>query len=307
MKSFFPLFSALLVAFSLSAAACGQPVADPEVRKAQILANLQFEFPQLAQHSVVINEIEPSGTPGLDEGSFTINGQQTQPFLVTADNAKLYLLAADPVNVSRSEAEIAQAQSEREAAAIQAERDRAEELATAAAGLPVRGNPDAPVTIIEFSDFQCPYCARAAQTIEQLLEKRSQDIRFVYMHFPLSSHPWARPAAIAATCAAQQDPEAFWALHDQYFANQRSLTPGNVIEQSRQYLAGSGIDLETWAACASDRDSDAYQATAAVVDEQMALGSRHGVSGTPGFFVNGRYLNGAQPLEVFEAAIDEAN
>lgn len=303
MKSLLPLLSVLVLALGLSTAACGQP--DADAREAQILANLRFEFPQLAQHAVVIDEIRPSGIAGLDEGSFTINGQQTQPFLVSEDNAKLYLLAADPIDASRSEAEIAEALAEREAAASQAERDRAEELAAAADGLPIRGNAEAPVTIIEFSDFQCPYCARAAQTVAELLEKYPQEVRFAYMHYPLPSHPWARPAAIAATCAAEQDPEAFWTLHDAYFANQRSLTPANVIEQSRHYLAGSGLDLEAWAACAEDTASDAHQATAAAVDEQAALGSRHGVSGTPGFFINGRYLNGAQPLEAFEAVLDE--
>ena len=277
-----------------------------EQRKAKILENLKYQIPQIRDVYLVMGELTDSGIDGLDQGSFTINGQQTHKFLVTTDDATLYLLAADPIDVSLSADEIAAAMEEERQAAAQEALDRHTELAAFAAGLPVRGNPDAPVTILEFSDFQCSYFARGFTTVEQILEKYPEDVKFVYLHFPLGNHPWAMPAAIAAVCAAQQDADAFWTLHDNYFRNQRSININNVFNKSLTFLAGSDIDLETWATCAEDKESDAYQGAALAVESSMATGSKFGVTGTPGFFVNGQFLSGAKPLAEFEAAIAQA-
>lgn len=302
----FPLFLALAFALT-SGSACGQAVSsdDSAERKAQILANLVFEFPQLGDYRVEIDTLEPSGVPGLDEGSFTVNGQQTQHFLVTEDNAQLYMIAGEPVDVSRTTDELAQARTDREDAAANEARERKEALDKAADGLPVRGNPDAAITIVEFSDFQCPYCARAYATMEQVVEQYGDDVRFVYMQYPLPNHPWARPASIAALCAAQQSPNAFWTLHDGYFENQGAMTTGNVLAKSREFLAGSDLDLGAWGTCAEDTSSDAHQQAVDTLQRDMALAQQYGVTGTPGFFVNGRFLNGAQPFEAFEAIIQE--
>ena len=272
-------------------------------RKEQILENLKYKIPQLRETYIVMGEIIESEIDGLDEGSFSINGRQTYKYLVTEDNEKLFLLAADPIDVSMSADEIAGAMEEERKAEALAALERAQELNAFAAGMPVRGNPDAPVTILEFSDFQCPYCARGFTTIEQLLEKYPDDVKFVYLHLPLGNHPWAKPAAIASVCAAQQDDEAFWTLHDSYFRNQRSLNPNNVLEKSREFLAGSAIDFDTWSICAGDTESEAYQGASMAVESSMETAGKFGVSGTPGFFVNGHFLNGAQPLETFEELI----
>ena len=274
-------------------------------RKEQILENLKYQIPQLREVYIVMGEFTESEIGGLDQGSFTVNGRQTYKFLVTDDNEKLYLLAAEPIDVSMSADEIAVAMEEERKAAALAAQERAQELNAFAAGFPVRGNPDAPVTILEFSDFQCPYCARGFTTIEQLLEKYPDDVKFVYLHLPLGNHPWAKPAAIASVCAAQQDDDAFWTLHDNYFRNQRILTPNNVLEKSREFLAGSTIDFDTWATCAGDTESEAYQGASMAVESSMATANKFGVSGTPGFFVNGHFLNGAQPLETFEELIKQ--
>lgn len=302
----FPLL-VILVMLLFSGPACGQAVSsdDSDERKAQIVANLVHEFPQLAQYRVEVGTIEPSGVPGLDQGEFTINGQQTQRFLLTEDNAQLYLLAGEAIDASRTADDLAAAQSEREAAAANEARERAEALNEVADTLPTRGNPDAPVTIVEFSDFQCPYCARAYNTVEQVLEARD-DVRFVYLQYPLPNHPWARPASIAAICAAQQDDDAFWTLHDGYFENQRAMTTENVLDKSREFLAGSGLDMGAWNTCASDASSEAHQQAVADLERDMALAQQYGVTGTPGFFINGRHLNGAQPFEAFQAVIEEA-
>ncbi len=282
---------------------------DPEARKARILANLKLTYPQLEQMSITMGDLAASGFAGLDAGSFTIvNGgrSQTQRFFVTADDTRLYLLSGEPVDVSRS-AEDIQAElvkREQEAAVVAAERQQ--KLEEAVAGLPTRGNPEGPVLIVEFSDFQCPYCARGAATVEQILEKHGADVRFVFKHFPLDFHPWARPASIATHCAGQQDAEAFWTLHDRYFENQKQITADNVLAKSKEYLAESGIDMAAFSTCAEDQSSSEYKSAAALVDADMAFGQQMGVSGTPGFFVNGEFLNGAQPLSAFEPLIAKA-
>lgn len=302
------LFLAAALLAGCSQQADGQGAAEAEAdpdRAARIAANLKHELPQLRDTDLAVGTFEPSEVEGLDRGTFTVQGQ-TYPFLVTSDDERLFLLAADPIDVSRTPDELAAAEAEEEAAAEEAAQARAARLAEAVEGLPTRGNPDAPVSIVEFSDFQCPYCQRAAATVEALLDKHGEDVRLAYLHFPLPNHPWATPAAIASECAANQSDEAFWTLHDAYFADQRALTPQNVIEKSRGYLEGSGLDLAQWATCADDPSSEAYQAAAAEVQKMTALGQEMGVSGTPAFFVNGAMLSGAQPLERFEAAIEAA-
>ncbi len=282
---------------------------DPEARKAKILANLKLAYPQLESLSVSMGDIEATDFPGLDRGSFAIVNQgrtQNQQFFVTSDDTQLYLISGEPVDVSRSAEDIQVELDRREQEAMQMAAERRKELESAVDGRPVRGNPEAPVLIVEFSDFQCPYCARGANTVEQILEKYGDDVRFVFKHFPLNFHPWAKPASIASHCAGQQDDGAFWTLHDQFFANQKQINPGNVIAKSKEYLAGSGIDMAAWAACAEDTSSEEYKAAAAAVEADMAFGQKLGVSGTPGFFVNGEFLNGAQPLQAFEPLIAKA-
>lgn len=301
--SFFFLF---LIAASTTA--CGQAVSsdDSAERKAMILDNLRFEFPQLEQYSLEVTELGPSAVSGLDEGAFLVNGQQTQRFLVTEDNEQFFMIAGEPVDVSRTTDELAQARADREAEAQAEVTERKEALDAVAEGLPALGNPDAPVTIVEFSDFQCPYCARAAGTVKRVIDEYGDDVRLVYLQYPLGNHPWARPASIAALCAAQQDDDAFWTLHDAYFANQRALNTGNVIAKSREFLAGSGLDMETWGTCAEDATSEAHQQAVSLLSRDMRLAEEYGVTGTPAFFVNGRFLNGARPFEDFEAVIQEA-
>lgn len=279
---------------------------DTEARKQKILANLKLRFDQLRERDVSIAGLEPSGIPGLDQGVLIAGERQQQLFLVTPDDSKLYFVAGPPIDVSRSVDEVqAELDKKEEEAAMQAV-ERRRQLEESISERPQRGNPEAPVTIVEFSDFQCPYCARGATTIEQVLEKYPEDVKFSYLHFPLDFHPWAKPSAIAAHCAAQQDEGAFWKLHDAYFEDQGEFNPDNVIDKTRELLSGTDVDLEEWAVCAADTTSEAYKAAEQLVEADMELGKELGVSGTPGFFVNGRFLNGAQPLNAFESAISEA-
>jgi len=297
---------AILVATSLVATLFwAAPAAAQQDRKAQILENLKLNIPQLAEVGPTMGPIGPSGIDGLDEGTFVVQGRPYS-FLVTADNKKLWLVQGEAMDVSRGEAEIKLAIAEREEEARKAAEARTAQLAASIEGRPFRGSADAAVTIIEFSDFQCPYCTRGAATVEEILERYPNDVKFVFQHFPLGFHPWAKPAAIAANCAGLQNPDAFWTLHDAYFKDQKQLTTDNVVAKSEGYLAGSGIDMKKWQNCAADTNSAEYKAEAANVDADMALGQALGVTGTPGFFVNGEFLNGAQPIDAFVPLIEAA-
>ena len=295
------LFLAAL-ALTLGQAALAQD--GDQARKDKILANLKHKFPQLQQSTIVMGEITASPYGNLDQGSFTMNGRP-QKFLVSNDDTALYMVS-DPIDVSMGTEELEVAAAKREAEEAAAAAARNVELAALAEGQPFKGSADAPVTIIEFSDFQCPYCSKAADTVAQILAKYPNDVKFVFQHFPLGFHPWAKPAAIASECAANQDDKAFWNLHDNYFKDQKALNPTNVLAKSKEYLADAGIDMDKWSDCAENKESAEYKAASAAVDAAMAAGKKHGVSGTPGFFVNGKFLNGAQPLSAFVPLIEAA-
>ncbi|MEM9453299.1 MAG: thioredoxin domain-containing protein [Myxococcota bacterium] len=156
-----------------------------------------------------------------------------------------------------------------------------------------RGPEDALVTIVTWSDFQCPYCNRVSPTIEVLHKDYGKDLRYVFKHNPLSFHVNARPAAIAAEAAGEQG--KFWEMHDKLFANQRDLTEKNFIAWAR----AMGLDVKKF-----KRDLDSA-ALAERVDRQQKAGMALGARGTPSFFVNGRFLAGAQPVTAFKTLIDE--
>jgi protein-disulfide isomerase len=167
-------------------------------------------------------------------------------------------------------------------------------------GQPIRGGKDAKVTIVEYSDFQCPYCARAHATIEdQVMKTYGDKVRLVHKNFPLGFHKWAEPAAIATECAEQQDVGSYWKLYDYYFKNQQQITPENLKEKTTEALAGTKVDMAKFNDCYDNKK------TADVVKADMAEGQVVGVTGTPAFIINGRKLSGAQPFERFKDIIDD--
>lgn len=158
---------------------------------------------------------------------------------------------------------------------------------------PVKGNPEAKVTIVEFSDFQCPYCGRVEPTLKRILETYKDQVKLVYKNYPLSSHENAEPAALAALCAKEQG--KFWEYHDLLFENQESLKAADL----KKYAADLGLDTNTFNSCF---DGKKYKNQ---VQADLSEGNRVGVRGTPAFFINGRLLSGAQPFENFKMIIDE--
>jgi len=162
---------------------------------------------------------------------------------------------------------------------------------------PSRGPADALVTIVEFSDFQCPFCAHVEPTLQALRERYGDDLRIVWRNNPLPFHQNARPAAVAAMEAYEQGGnDAFWHMHDALFADQTQLDQAGREALFRR----TQLDLSKLRRNTQRHTHDA------AIDEDIALAARVGATGTPIFFINGRSLRGAQPLPAFTAAVDAA-
>jgi protein-disulfide isomerase len=166
---------------------------------------------------------------------------------------------------------------------------RAEVAATG----PSKGPANAPITIVEFSDFECPFCSRVVPTLEEVQEKYGDKVRLVFRQYPLPIHPSAPKAAEAALCAADQG--KFWEMHDIMFAQQKELG----VEQLKAKASQIGLDTEKFNQCL---DSGAQ---AAAVQADMEAGARAGVNGTPAMFINGISVSGAVPYEQLAKVIDE--
>ena len=157
-----------------------------------------------------------------------------------------------------------------------------------------KGNMDAKIVMIEYSDFQCPYCGAAYPTVKQVVEKYGDKIKFQYRHFPLPSHGFAQKAAEASECAADQG--KFWELHDKMFDNQQRLDTGSL----KNYARTVGLNSTAFDNCV---DSGVMSSR---VSFDKSDGQTAGVSGTPTFFINGKKLVGSQPYSAFESAIEDA-
>jgi protein-disulfide isomerase len=159
---------------------------------------------------------------------------------------------------------------------------------------PTRGPANAPVTLVLFSDFQCGFCQRVNPTITQLLARYPEKVRLVFKHLPIEGHTLA-PLAHRASLAAHEQGR-FWEMHDRIFANQRAMSRADLLA----HAAALGLDVPKFTA-AMDAEP-----TGKLVERDMAEAEKVGIDGTPTFFVNGKPLVGAQPLEAFTAAVDAA-
>ncbi len=159
---------------------------------------------------------------------------------------------------------------------------------------PSMGPADAPVTIVQFAEFQCPYCGKARESLAEVEKAYPGKVRFVFRDFPLGFHDRAIPAAVAANCAGKQDPAKYWKIHDILMTNQRALQEPDLERAAQE----AGVDMAKWKSCRTE------VAMEEEVRKDMAEGEALGVSGTPAFFVNGIFLNGAVPFERFKAIID---
>ena len=162
---------------------------------------------------------------------------------------------------------------------------------------PVLGDRNTPVTIVAFSDFQCPYCSKGALVMHEAKKKYGNKLSIAFKHFPLSFHAQAKPAAEASMCVHEQGGDAkFWKFHDVAFKNQEKLELSNLEDYAKQ----AGADIAKYKTCMESKKFAAY------VEEDMRYGEKLKVRSTPMFFINGEVLAGALPIEAFSEVIDEA-
>jgi protein-disulfide isomerase len=160
---------------------------------------------------------------------------------------------------------------------------------------PSFGAKDAKVTIVEFSDFQCPFCAKGADILKQIKKKYGNKVRVAFKNFPLPFHNHAEQAAVAGLCANEQSTDLFWKMHDEMFAHQDQLDADGLKKTAKKI----GVKADAFEKCLAENK---YLAQ---VNTDMEEGRKLKVKSTPTFFINGQLINGAQPIEVFSELIDE--
>jgi protein-disulfide isomerase len=165
---------------------------------------------------------------------------------------------------------------------------------------PSQGTPGAPVVMVLFSDFQCPYCGELQKTLSaNLLKSYPSQVRIYFKDFPLDAlHPWARPASIAGRCVFRQEPAAFWDYHDWIFGKQASIKPDTLRNEIITWAQGKGLDTMQLGRCMDTK------ATEKEVEKTIAEGRELQLQSTPTLFVNGRPLPGATPWPTLKAVID---
>ena len=156
---------------------------------------------------------------------------------------------------------------------------------------PSTGDSNAPITMVEFADFQCPVCRNLHDALRPILTSYPQ-VRLVFKDFPLEMHPWARSAAIAGRCAYNQDPKAFWKMYDLIYDNQELISAENSYAKLLDFASQAGLDADTFKACLSSPEA------AAAIEASRANGTAMQVNSTPTLFINGRQLVGPDPHSI---------
>jgi protein-disulfide isomerase len=274
-----------LAAVLLAAACGGGPSGAPALSDdalSQRVADYYEKSVSTPGVSFKVAKYEDTGVPGWRRGTLVGTlGQQSQtvPFYVSADGH--YLFRSDMIDLTV---------------------DPLKQIMSKIAldDQPERGPRDAKVTIVEYSDFQCPFCSRVYATLEnEVLKGYGDKVRFVFKNFPLKTiHPWAEDAALASECAFQQGNDQFWTMYNGLFSKQGEINKENLKDKASEFGKAGGLDVARLQECLAGKQSQ--EAVDADVKEATALG----VSSTPTFFVNGRKLSGALSPADFKQAID---
>jgi protein-disulfide isomerase len=276
----------LLVALNFPLACAQQqtqpaPAPAPAISNQQISDYVRKSFNVPPSVGIAIKDSPKSSIQGLREIRIeftTERGPQTQEAWITPDNrlivGRLFDLTVDPYKKNLDKIDLANA--------------------------PTTGPSDAKVTIVEYSDFQCPYCSQAHGTIDQLLQQYQGKVKLVYKHLPLNMHNWAEDAAVASSCVAQQDNAAFWKLYDYLFTNQATITKETLAQKVIEATKDSKVNQEDLKKCVDSK------ATMTIVKANMTEAESLGLNSTPSFIINGRPVIGALELAQFKQVIDDA-
>lgn len=225
-----------------------------------------------------ISKFKESKLAGFKEGSFVMGGRQTVPVFIS-DNGKYLVLGTELMDTT-----------------VDPQKEIMEKITLK--DIPTKGAENAKVVIVEYSDFQCPFCKRGKDMLPDIMKEYGDKVKIAYKQLPLRNHNWAMPAAIASTCVYQEGGDGkFWAYHDKLFDNQKEITLENSNEKFNQYAKEIGLDTKKFDACLKSKEAQAK------VESQMKEATDIGVQSTPTFVVNGMIVPGANP-EGLKSAIE---
>jgi protein-disulfide isomerase len=259
------------------------PAADaPQIDKAKLEAYLRHLFVWPPPIEMAIADPKPGPMAGFYEvrvrGSQG-NASQEETFYVSKDGQKMVRGNVFDINQNPFKPELEKIKTEYQ---------------------PAIGTAGAPVVLVEFSDFECPYCREQARMLrENLVKEYPKEVRLYYLDFPLESlHPWAKSAAMMGRCIFHQNASAFWEYHDWIFQHQDEITPDNLKEKVLEFAAGKGIDKDQLSKCIESR------ATEEEVNKTRAEGKDLEINSTPTMFVNGRRMVGTLQWQDLKRVID---
>jgi protein-disulfide isomerase len=251
--------------------AVSSQAASPTQAQKNIEAFLRHLFALGPDVQLTVGPLKEIGASGLMETSVDLksaDGQDTVKMFLTKDGK--YLLRGELSDMTKDPLAETVAQIQSKSAAV-------------------LGDPNAPITLVEFADFECPVCRSLHDALRGMLPNYPQ-VKVVFKDFPIENlHPWARTAALAGRCAYQQDPRAFWKLYDLFYDNQDVISAENAWSKVNEYASLSGLNPETFKSCMTGPQA------AAEVDASVANARQLDVRSTPTIFVNGRRLVGADP------------
>ena len=226
--------------------------------------------------TVKMDEMKETGVSGVRQGFLASEGGQI-PILVSGDSKTI--MVGELKNLDEDPAAEA-------AGKISLE------------SVPSKGDPKAQVTVVEYSDFQCGYCARAASEVATFLKEYEGKVRFFYKQFPLSFHKWAEEASIASLCVYDQSNEKFWKIHDAIFEKQREIKVADARETLAGMARGLGVNMKKYDECVKSEEAKRRVAS------DMKEGQSIGVSGTPAFVVDGFLISGGANIKALKNAVD---
>ena len=227
-----------------------------------------------------VNDIKPSEVPGLADVSIVVtNAQGSSPNRLLVSSDGKHAITGDVLPFGAKPFADARAKLEKGVTG------------------PAKGPEKAPVTIVEFSDMQCPHCAKAAPAVDQLLAQEP-DARFVFQNFPLPLHNWAEKAAGYVDCIGRSSNDAVWKFVQKTFEDQANITEANLDEKLKAIATAAGANADEVAACAVKSE------TKARIEASLALGKSVGVTGTPTLFINGRSVPGGAPVDLLKKIVD---
>jgi len=228
-----------------------------------------------------VEDIRPSEIPGLAEVNIVITtpqGANSNRLFVSSDGK--HAITGDVLPFGAKPYEEAR-----------------EKLAKGTLNGPAKGPANAPVTIVDFSDMQCPHCQKAEPAVESLLAQEP-DVHFVFQNFPLPMHNWAEKAAAYVDCVGRASNEAVWKFIDKTFEDQNNITAANVDEKLKAIATAAGVNGDEIAVCAAKPE------TKSRIEASIALGKSLGVTGTPTLFINGRSIGATAPVETLKKVVE---